>query len=65
MSFVKKTLDKKEGSFCMFYIINIVTSFTVTRQDIPRISYCFRNFGILLPLSWFKKLKPNNISIYC
>jgi len=43
MSFVEKTLNKKEGRFCIFYNINIVTSFTVTRQEILLIS-----MGVLL-----------------
>jgi len=43
MSFVKKRLDKKKGRFCMFYNINIVISFTLTKQEIPLIS-----IGVLL-----------------
>jgi hypothetical protein len=42
MSFVKKILDKKkgrkEGRFCIFYNTNILTSFTVKRQEVPLIS---------------------------
>jgi hypothetical protein len=43
VSFVKKTQGKKEEKLYMFYKINIIPSYTVTRQEIPVIP-----MGILL-----------------
>jgi hypothetical protein len=35
VSFVKRTQGKKEEKLYMFYKINIIPSYTVTRQEIP------------------------------